>query len=328
MLETNNELDSTLDMENVGELEKKRTSRVGSGLAWLVLAACIWGTVGVSSALLNRVETTPPMLIAFLRLGFASPVLVGLAWLTTRRNPFRLNWQEWGYFGVMGLAMAAYQVMYFLAIPLASVTLVVVIALCSSPLIVAFISIPVFKERITSSLIAALTLSLTGTALLAFGGGNQGEVFKPEYLLGTILALGTGLAYSVLVIFSKLVTRQEVASGVSHGPIQPVAVAFTLGAIVLFPIALASGSLRLNLAPGVWLIAAYLGLVPTALAYVIFLKGMARASATAASITTMLEPAIATFLAWALLGEQLTPASLLGSLLLLVSVILLSRKKG
>ncbi len=294
-----------------------------SGLGWLVLAAMIWGTVGVSSALLNRIETTPPMMIAFLRLAFAAPFLLGLAWLTTSRNPFRLSRREWSYYSAMGLAMACYQITYFFAIPLSSVTLVVVIALCSSPLIVALLSIPVFQERLTGRLVLSLILAISGTGLLALGGGDGGNI-KPEYLLGALLALGTGLAYSAFTIFSKLTTR---ANETARGPVQPVAVAFSIAAAVLLPITLLTGSFRTEMATGVWLIAAYLGLVPTGLAYIIFLKGIARVSATAATVVTMLEPSIAAFLAWAFLGERLTVASLAGSALLLSSVLILGSKQ-
>ncbi len=316
------ELESTgiITAEKTGE---NPTRKVGSGgIIWLVLAALIWGTVGVSSALLNRIETTPPMMIAFMRLGFASPFLLGLAWFTTRRNPFRLSRREWGFYGAMGLAMACYQVTYFFAIPMAGVTLVVVVALCSSPLMVALLSIPVFKERLTGRTILALVLGISGTILLALGG-NSGGGDKPQFLLGAGLALATGLAYSVLVIFSKLATHQKETE---RGPVQPVAVAFTLAAVVLLVITLLTGSFKLDLAPGVWLIGAYLGLVPTGLAYVIFFKGIASATATAASITTMLEPSVAALLAWLLLQEQLTVSSLLGSVLLLASVLVLSKK--
>ena len=319
---------SAIEFESTGIItaesarDEKPLKQKGGGIGWMVIAALIWGTVGVSSALLNRVEITPPMMIAFLRLGFASPFLLGLAWVTTRRNPFNLTGREWFYYGMMGLAMASYQVTYFFAIPMAGVTLVVVVALCSSPLMVALLSIPVFKEKLTGRTFLALALGITGTVLLAFGG-NSGSGGQSQVALGAVLALATGLAYSGLVVFSKLSVRD---SKIDRGPTQPVAVAFTLAAVILLGTTILTGSFKLDMAPGVWLIGAYLGLVPTGLAYIIFFKGMARASATAAAIITMLEPAVAAILAWLLLQEQLSPASLAGSVLLLASVLVLSKK--
>lgn len=319
------EMDNYMDQAAEGQTSPV-VAKAGNGLGWLVTAACLWGTVGVSGGLLQRVETTPSLTVGFLRMAFSAVFLLGLAWITTGRTPFALlslSRREWNLFGLMGLAMASYQLFYFAAIPLSSVTLVVVVALCSSPLLVALLSIPVFKERLTGRVLAALMLALGGTGLLAFGGdgSNGGEFFKLDYLLGAVLALGAGLSYSCFAIISKLATRHS-----EQGPIQTVAVAFTLSALILLPAAGLSGNLRLNLAWQVWGLTAYLGLIPTGLAYIVFLRGLKRASATAAAIVTLLEPAVAAFLAWLLLGESLTLLSLGGALLLLGSVSLLMRR--
>jgi DME family drug/metabolite transporter len=316
-----------IDAQLIGEQHPTKVGffkQQGSGLGWLVMAACLWGTVGVAGGLLQRVETTPSLTVGFLRMAFSAPFLLGLTWLTTGRSPLallRLNRREWGLFSLMGLAMASYQLFYFTAIPLSSVTLVVVVALCSSPLLVALLSIPIFKERLTRRVVFALGLALSGTGLLAFGGGSGGEFFKPEYLLGALLALGAGLSYSCFTILSKLATLHS-----QRGPIQTVTVAFSLSVLILLPMAWFSGNLRLNLAPAVWGLAAYMGLIPTGLAYIIFLRGLKKASATAAAITTLLEPAIAALLAWILLNESLSLFSVGGAFLLLGSVLLLTRR--
>jgi DME family drug/metabolite transporter len=67
----------------------------------------------------------------------------------------------------------------------------------------------------------------------------------------------------------------------------------------------------------------YLGLVPTALGYVIFLYGMKTTPATVASIATLVEPLTGTLLAMVLFGERLAPAGWIGALLLLGAMGLL-----
>lgn len=292
------------------------------GLVLLLGAALLWGTVGVSSALLNRVQTTPALTVGFLRLAFSSPFLLGLAYLTTRRNPFRLTRQEWPLVTLMGMATAVYQLFYFTAIPMSSVTLVVVVALCSSPIIVALLSIPIFHERLTRQVVGALGLALVGIGLLTMGSSKTGELFRPEYLGGALLALGAGFSYSSFAILSKLTTQRSHLSAP-----QAMAVAFTLGALLLLPLAEFSGNLKLDLAGGVWFYAAYLGIVPTGLAYIIYMRALRSATATAATITTLLEPAVAAFLSWLLLGETLSLSSLFGAALLLGSVTLLHSKR-
>ena len=84
-----------------------------------------------------------------------------------------------------------------------------------------------------------------------------------------------------------------------------------------------------SLAVGFGLLAAalllYLGLVPTALAYVLFLTGMRSITATVASIATLIEPLTSTVLAWLLFDEQLGPLGLFGAALLLGAIGLLYR---
>lgn len=293
------------------------------GIFWLILACFFWGTVGVSSALLNRVETTPPLTVGFLRLAFSAPFLLGLAWWSLgRRNPLRLTLRQLPLCLGMGLAMAGYQLFYFAAIPLSSVTLVVVIALCSAPIIVALLSIPIFEEHMTRVIGVALVLALGGTVLLALGGNNDTAANpNANYWLGALLALGAGFSYSTLTILSRIAANRA-----ENNATQFLAIAFTFGAVLLLGAALLTGTLKLELAPGVWLIAAYLGIVPTGLAYIIFVFALKSVSATVTTIVTLLEPAIAAVLAWLLLGETVTLLTLGGGGLLLASVYWLSRR--
>lgn len=72
-----------------------------------------------------------------------------------------------------------------------------------------------------------------------------------------------------------------------------------------------------------WVLLVYLGLIPTALAYVLFFGGLRYTTATTASIATLLEPLTSTALAWLLFGERLGPLGLLGAVLLLGAIALL-----
>jgi DME family drug/metabolite transporter len=67
----------------------------------------------------------------------------------------------------------------------------------------------------------------------------------------------------------------------------------------------------------------YLGLIPTVLAYVLFLYGIRHTTATVASITTLLEPLTSTLLAWLFFKEQLSVFGLMGGILLIGAIVLL-----
>ncbi len=289
-------------------------------LLLLLLAAVLLGTVGVASALWNRVEPTPPLTVTILRLGLAAPFLLALSWASRRRNPFYLPRAAWPLVLLMGVVMAVCHSLFFLAIPLAGVTLVVVISLCSAPVLVAAISVPLFGERLTRRIIAALILGLLGTAILVLGGETEGGGIRPGYLAGAALAVGSGGAYAGFMLLSKLATRTVHAIGS-----QAVALAFTLAPLVLVPFAALTGTLQLALSGTTWLIALYMGLVPTALAYFLIQQALRSASATTAAIIILLEAVVAAVLAWVLLGEQISFGTIGGAGLLGVSVWLLAQ---
>jgi DME family drug/metabolite transporter len=80
--------------------------------------------------------------------------------------------------------------------------------------------------------------------------------------------------------------------------------------------------------PAGWALLLYLGLVPSALAYGLFLTGMRSTPATVASVLTLVEPFTATILAAVLFGERLGALGLLGGALLLGAILVLALASG
>jgi hypothetical protein len=89
------------------------TPAAGSLFA-LVLAAVLLGTVGIAAALWNRLQPTSPLLITLLRVGFAVPFLFTLAWSPTPRAAGRTGAADGGLGGLLGLALAVSQRLFFL----------------------------------------------------------------------------------------------------------------------------------------------------------------------------------------------------------------------
>jgi DME family drug/metabolite transporter len=67
----------------------------------------------------------------------------------------------------------------------------------------------------------------------------------------------------------------------------------------------------------------YLGVIPTALAYVLFITGMHYTTATVASTATLAEPLTSTILAWLVFGEHFSPMGVVGVAQLAGSLALL-----
>jgi drug/metabolite transporter, DME family len=223
-----------------------------------------------------------------------------------------------GHLAVMlliGLMLALYQLCYFGAIPLVGVAVATLVTLCTAPVLVALLSAGLLRERLSGRLLLALGCALAGTGLLVDLSSAGGA--RPDLAAnGVLLALGSALGYAVVTMCSRFLAPK-------YHPLQPVTIGFGVGAIVLLPVAGVAG-LGLSYPAAGWLLLVYLGVVPSALAYALFIQGMRQTTATAASIVTLLEPLTAAGLAWLLFGERLGPLGLAGAALLLAAVALLS----
>jgi DME family drug/metabolite transporter len=78
------------------------------------------------------------------------------------------------------------------------------------------------------------------------------------------------------------------------------------------------------LAPGGAALALFLGIVPTAVAYVLFARGLERLSAAETATLTLAEPLTAALLGLVILSERLSPSAALGAALVLGGLVVLA----
>ena len=275
----------------------------------------LWGTTGLTSQVLNRLSAVDALSVGALRLITASPALLLLAQTLAPGSLLPLLKRDWRAVLIMGAAMAGYNSSFFAALARTSVTAGTLLALCTAPLFVAVLARLFLHEPLTRPVLLALGAGLSGTALLVGGQGGR-DLLRLDYALGNLLALAAGLSYAVYALVGRAKSR-------GAPPASLAALSFTIAAILLAPFALANG-LRLPTNSPAWLAVLYLGLVPTALAYALYLSGLRSVPATMASIGTLIEPLTASLLAALFLGERLTPSDLLGAGLLLSSLAILS----
>jgi DME family drug/metabolite transporter len=287
--------------------------KLNTGLLAVTLAALTWGTIGIAVALLNQLTPPNALSVGFWRLALSAPVLLALSRVYAGPQFWRVQRQDRGPLLLMGAAFATYQVCYFAAIPLIGVAAAVLVNICSAPIFTAVLAGLFLRERFTAMIALALVGALAGAALLV--GGSPEATSTGDLILGGALALGAGLSYSLVALAARSVAPR-------YHPIQPIAMTFTLSAVLLLPVALIGG-LQVSYPAAGWGLLLYLGLVPTALGYALYMQGLKTVSATVSTIFALLEPLISTVLAVTLLGEQLSPTGLWGGVLLLGSVVFL-----
>jgi len=192
------------------------------------------------------------------------------------------------------------------------------VTLCVAPALVALLSTLLTGERPSRVVMLALALAIAGVGLIV--GFRADARQQAVNLAGVALALGSALGYALVTLSGRAVAGR-------YHPLQINAIAFAAGALTLLPVAALTG-LVISYPPVGWALLLYLGLVPSALAYGLFVNGMRSTPATVASVVTLLEPLSATILAAALFGERLGAPGFVGGALLLGAIVLLALAGG
>lgn len=295
-------------------------SRPTRGLLSIAITAALWGTVPIATNGVYQVSVTNALSIGLFRLAFSLPVLVPVVLYRTRRADWRFGGRDAAILILLSAAMALYQICYFAAIPRVGVTVAALITLCTAPVMVAILSTILLQERPEARVVAAMGAAIIGTLLLI---GSPATVGAPrESFAGVLLALGAALSFAAVTLSGRALAGR-------HRDLLLVTISMGGGAIFLLPFALSSG-LTIDYSAAGWSMLLYLGLVPTALGYLLFFYGLRYTTATVASTINLLEPLTSTILAWLLFHERLGAAGLLGAALLLGAMVLLLRdtKKG
>ena len=282
-----------------------RRDLLGSGL--VLAAAVLWGTTGTARALAP--PGTSPLSVGAVRILIGGAALLAAAHLHGGLG----SGGRWPRVPVMAgtVAVAGYQLAFFSAVARTGVAVGTMVAIGSAPVLAGLLAWLVRGERPAGRWYSATLLAVTGCGLLAVAG--QPVRFSP---VGVTLAVVAGAAYAVYTVAAK-----ELLAG--HGQVQVMAVLFGGGALLLVPMA--------ALHPLGWLatlrgglVALHLGLVATAVAYVLFAAGLDRVSLARAATVSLAEPLTAAILGVALLGERLTTAGVAGATVLVAGLAILA----
>jgi len=267
---------------------------------------------GISSVELTQIRSTG----AFV--GFALVVL-----LTAPRR-FRVGRRELRFlivFGVTGVAFV--QWLYFVSIHRLPIGIALLIQYVA-PLLVALFVRLVLGRKVRRRIWVALALALAGLGLVV-------EVWSTGLQLdavGLAAALGGAVAYAAYILMAEYGVRRR-------DPVSLSAYGFGFAALFwlvvrppwLFPANRVDDSVSLlgNLerfeAP-VWLLLLFVVVVGTMITFGLVVTALRHLPATRVGIVAMLEPVVASVVAWAWLGESLGAWQLAGGSVVLAGILL------
>lgn len=284
------------------------TPATGVGPVLEVLgAAVLFGTTGTSQALGPSGTTPVGVGAARLVIGGAG-LLAALPWVGgDRRAALRLMRTRWGL--LAGVMTAAYQLCFFAGVSRAGVALGTLVTIGSGPLFTAVLSWLLLRERPGRGFVPATVLAVAGLVLLTLDGAERPGVD----LGGLVLSLLSGLGYAFYTVAAK-----RMISGGAHSS-DVMGASFGLGGLLLVPVLLTQPLSWLTTPSGL-VMALWLGLATTTVAYLLFGRGLRHLPAGPVTTLVLAEPLVATLLGVAVLGERLGPLGWVGCVLVVAGL--------
>lgn len=277
------------------------------GVLLITISAASFGAMPIF-ARLAYADGTDPISVLFLR--FSLGALFMVLFLLARGIGLPRGRHLGVLFLMGGIGYVGQSFCYFTALTMVPAGLVALL-LYLYPTFVTILSALFFKTRITTLMIMALCLSLAGTFLIVGveGGGR---------ILGVLLGIAAPIIYSIYIVVGSRVIP-KVGALVSSTVVM-IAAGTIFGGIV------AARGLAL---PGTcvgWICVVAIALVCTVLAIITFFEGLNRIEPANASIISTIEPVITVGLAAWILGENISSLKIMGGLMILVAVILQTRR--
>lgn len=276
---------------------------VPGGLAAIHIAVFLFGLSG----LLGKMLTLPPPVIVFSRTLLAAMALGSLLWLRSS-SPLPRS-RHWFFFAVTGSVLAVHWLTFFKSIQVSTVA-IGLISFSSFPLFVTLFEPVAFRERLRVFDLMTCLLVIAGLVLVA-----PNFDLSQHLTQGVVWGAASGLTFAVLSILNRKYVRGiPPLAMVELGAAQNA-----VAAVLLLPFVCGSG-IHMTLRDAMLLI--ILGLLCTACAHVLFIRGLVTVRAQVASVLAGLEPVYGISLAWIVLQEVPPLRTLPGGLLILGAIIL------
>jgi drug/metabolite transporter (DMT)-like permease len=192
----------------------------------------------------------------------------------------------------LGLLLAAHWTLFFETVKRASVA-VAILTVYTAPIFLAVLAPLLLPERRSRVGLLALAISAPGLVLIALAGEGGSHADPVAVATG----LGAAFTYALLVMGTKTVVRN----------VSPFAVGFwtySTVAVAIVPVVVLGGGRVLPHASE-WPSIVALGALLTAVSGIIYIRALREVTAQAAGLLGYIEPVSASFLAWAILGQEL-----------------------
>lgn len=255
------------------------------------------------------------LLILAWRMVFALPffIIVGAVAVARRKAEGKPLPRRNAVLGAIGIGLIG----YYLAMVLDFAGLLYVtaqlerLALFTYPVFLIFIGAAFFGMRLTPAAVVAAVVSYLGLAIVFVSDLSAGG---PNVTLGTMLVLGSAVAFAVYQLMAKRYIGEMGATLFTSVALSAAAVT-TLAHVVIV-----RGHLDTSMSFHYFLLAAGTGILATVLPSFFVNAGMARIGATSTALISNVSPLLTIYFAVVLLGEGFTLSHAIGTALVVGGV--------
>ena len=283
----------------------------------LILTMFLWGGTFLAGRMLGN--SLPPASTAFLRFAVASVTLLAILRISHGHipKPKKNQWFPLFFLGLTGIF--AYNICFFEGLRHISAGRAALI-IAGTPLVIAIASTFLFKEKMSSTRLAGITLSFIG-AIFVISNGHPTQILNGSFGIGEKALLGCVASWSAYTLMGRKVLN-------TIPPLTAVCFSCLIGTILLIIPALQSGLIGFipNLGAMDWFNILYLGIGGTALGFWWYYRAIKEIGASRAAIFINLVPLFALLLSHFLLGESVKLSVLAGGLLVLTGVTITNHK--
>ena len=278
----------------------------------------VWGCTFY--AIRVGVHEVPPLLLAALRFTIAGALLFTWAVARGERLPRR---REWAATAVVALLIFVvdYGILFWAEERVPSGTAAVILA--TIPGFMALAEITVLRtERLTVRLGSALLLGLAGVVVLV--DPSLGMTGTPVYALGAAGLLVSAISWSGASVLTKTLPMPS-------SKVMSAAAQMLVGGLLLCIVAAAAGEERGfqpgAVSTGAWIALAYLIVAGSIVGFTAYTWLIHHQSPTQVGTYAYVNPAVAVVLGHFLGGEALDLRTVMGTVLVLVSVIVITTRR-
>ncbi len=282
-------------------------------LIYALITVILWGTVAaISKLMLKNISNFQLMFYVALFSTISTFIIVVLMKkITPTYKLLKKNWLLLFLLGILGLGIQ--QFFYFTALANAPTAQVNVLNYMW-PIFILLLSVFILKEKLSFKIIVSFLLGIIGVYIVITKG--QLLFFQSQYFYGYFLALGAAFCWALFSVLNKTRNYESISS----------IFLFNFAGLIFMIFVMfftnSSFNISLNALVGTF----YIGLFPTAIAFILWIKALQIGKVSFIAILGHLTPFISLIFIFIILKETILISEIIG-LIIIVSGILLQIKK-